>query len=388
MLVLSSTDSLRMVTSSANAVDAFAAFADNTSSSFLPSGQATTVSAAATTTIVNAPAASTQRNISFVSVRARGGANVITLQFFNGAAFEIVSVSLASGERLEYENGRGFSVYDTNGATKTLTSASLALTQIRVNGTNQTFRAAFNTVDTTSVTWTGTDDGINVETELRASVGQLGVLLRAPQIVLATNAAFAHPTGTRVLVVEGVGGGGGGGGAAATAGACGSGGNSGNWGKKAFTSISGTSNITIGAAGTTGSAAAGGNGGNSSFVHNGVTLTLPGGIGGTLLAGAATIAQAVENAANAASTGADIGIVGQRGEASNRLVAAATCAQGGNGGSNPLGSGGRGRRVANSAGGAATGFGAGGGGAAAVTAAAQTGGAPTAGAFIIWEFGG
>lgn len=469
LIVLSSTDSIRVVTSTANALHVLSAHADNAAASFTPAPQPTTIAAAATTTVVSPPAAATTRNISFLSFRAVGGLNVVTVQFFNGAAFEIVSVSLAVGERLEYENGKGWTVTDSTGATKTLTSASFALARIRVNGTDQTQRASVNMVDTATVSWTGTDDGLNQETELRASVvnnsigatqitnnsigaaqqaqmaantikgnptaalanesdiamavqtalfrgsgnitggaavaGQflgrslaggdlsfqllpgLGTLLRAPQIVLATNAAFAHPTGTRIFIAEGVASGGGGGGAAAVAGAVGSGGNAGNWGRKAFTSISGTSNITIGAAGTTGSGVAGGNGGNCSIVHNAVTFTLVGGVGGTILAGAATIASAVINAANAANTGADIDELGERGAPGYRCSAAATSTIGGKGGTSKFGAGGLAQPFLAGAGAAASGRGAGGSGGAAPAAVAVAGGAATAGAFVIWEFG-
>lgn len=392
MIVISSSDSIRVVTTSANAVHAVVFYANNAAASFSPSVQNTNIAAAATTTIKSSPAGVTTDNLSNITLRAVGGANTLTVQFFDGAAAsELVQVALSAGDTLVYENGHGWAVTDSSGATKTVSSGTPGHV-IRVNDVAQTQRAAFNLLNTADVTFAATDDGANGETELRATFTTTaaigGRLLRAPQIVTATNAAFAHPTGTKAIVVEGVGSGGGGGGCAATQGAVGSGGNSGNWGRKTFTSISGTSNITIGAAGTVGSAAAGGNGGNCSFVHNAVTFTLPGGIGGTILAGAATVAAATANAGNAASTGADIDTVGQVGKRGYRNAAAATAAISGTGGSNPLGSGGQGFGGVNGNGVAATGHGAGGGGAAAVSSAtAGTGGTATAGAFIIWEFG-
>lgn len=213
-------------------------------------------------------------------------------------------------------------------------------------------------------------------------------LMRAPQVLTATNAAFAHPTGTRFIIVEMVGGAGAGGGTAAVAGACGNGGNAANWGRKTFTSISGTSNITIGAGGTGVSGAAGNNGGNSSMVHNAVTFTVPGGIGGAVLTGAATLARAAANAGNAANTGADVSIVGQPGERAYRPTVAAALASSGNGGSSPFGNGGFGNRFgANGIGEAGSGFGAGGAGAAGPTSLAQAGAAGTQGVAIVWEFG-
>lgn len=118
MIVLNSAASIRLVTTSANAVDVVTAFADNTSSSFSPAPQATTIAAAATTTIIAAPAASTTRNISAISVRARGGANTVTVQYFDGAAFELIQVALAAGDRVEYENGSGFRIINAAGEFK------------------------------------------------------------------------------------------------------------------------------------------------------------------------------------------------------------------------------------------------------------------------------
>lgn len=228
----------------------------------------------------------------------------------------------------------------------------------------------------------------------RLGSGDLGFsatcrLLRAPQIITATTAAFAHPAGTRFIVVEGVGGGGASGGAAAVAGSAGNGGNSANWARRTFTSISGTSNVTIGAGGTAGAAgAAGNNGGNSVFTHNAVTLTIPGGIGGAVLAGGAVAALSAANAGNAATTGHDVQITGQLGQRAYRSGAAATVASG-DGGSNPLGLGGMSLAVATvtTAGVPGTGFGSGASGRNnGPTAVAQAGTAGQPGAFIVWEF--
>lgn len=338
IILASASDLLRVVTSSANALDAHVSLVTNSTTAYTPLRVNTAIAAAATTSIAFGPAASQQRHVKYVSLNARGGANTVTVEHFDGAtSIRLCSVTLQAGETLEYNDPTGWLVKDATGATKT------------------------------------------------TGVGA-GRLLRAPQVVLATNAAFAHPTGTNMLVVRGVGSGGGGGGCQNVAGACGSGGNSGNWGTKTFTNINGTSNITIGAAGTTGSGVAGGNGGDCTFVHNGVTLNLRGGVGGTILAGAATNVAGVQNAANAASVGEDSGSLGETGNVAMRTTAATTGAKGGQGGSNPYGNGGDGVTFATGNGGAARGRGAGGGGAAAIAATAGTGGAATAGMFIIEEY--
>lgn len=216
-------------------------------------------------------------------------------------------------------------------------------------------------------------------------------LLRAPQIISATNAAFAHPTGTRFIIVEGVGGGGASGGAGAVAGGVGSGGNSGTWGRRTFTSISGTSNVVVGAGGTAGAAGAAGNtGGSSSWTHNGSTTTLPGGVGGTVLAGAASIATAAINAANAAATSADVSFPGAIGQPGYRTAGAAAPTWSGDGGSCPFGTGGRGVLAAagvTQAGRSGNGFGSGASGRSnGSSAVAQAGTAGNSGLWICWEF--
>jgi hypothetical protein len=334
--------------------------------------------------------------VKYLSLNARGGANSVVVFFTDGTAENLIGGStglvLSSGDTLIYTDTEGWRVQDTNGQIKTIAGAVIAGHVIRINGVDQTQRAAENWITTADIVPAATDDAGGGETEMRLSFAVAstigGRLLRPPQHVTATNAAFAHPTGTKLIYVEGVGSGGGGGGCGALQGACGNGGNTGNWGCKAFTSISGTSNITIGAAGTTGAGVAGGNGGNCSFVHNAVTLTLPGGIGGTILAGAATQAASAANAGNAASTGADVGAIGQLGGLATRSTPSASAAFSGDGGSNPFGFGGKGFGGVNGAGVPGSGHGAGGGGATApVSAVAAAGGAATAGRFIIWEFG-
>jgi hypothetical protein len=213
-------------------------------------------------------------------------------------------------------------------------------------------------------------------------------LLRAPQI-LTSGTTISHPTGTRVIMVEGVGGGGASGGTEAVAGSMGGGGSSGTWGRRTFTAAAASSTYAIGAAGAGVSGATGGAGGSSTFTHNAVTLTLPGGPGGTFLAGASTVAVAPGGAAASAATNADISIAGMPGSDSCRTAAATTPIQAGAGGSNPLSSGGGNRWcTASELGGVSgSGFGAGGPGRVNGTSStARVGNAGTAGAFIIWEF--
>lgn len=290
---------------------------------------------------------------------------------------------------------------DGNLTANTITAASqaqMAANSLKGNATagaaneaDQTFaaqsvllRAAANIVNATAAADTCLQ---------RVGSGDLGFsatprLLRAPQI-LTSGTSISHPTGTRLILVEGVGGGGASGGLSATAGSIGGGGSSGTYGRKTYTAAAASSTFAIGAAGTGVSGANGNAGGASTFTHNAVTLTLPGGPGGAFQAGAAAVGSVAGGVTATGATNADFSIAGQGGNDSQRPAAATTPCVAGGGGSNPLGFGGPTKWTSTTqlAALAPSGFGAGGPGRAnGTTATAAAGNNGTAGAFIVWEF--
>lgn len=218
---------------------------------------------------------------------------------------------------------------------------------------------------------------------------QTGQLLRAPQILTA-GTSISHPAGTRLIRVIGVGAGGAGGGCAAVAGAMGSQGGGATYGERTYTASSLSSTYTIGAGGVAVSGAGGGNGGSSTFTHGGVTMTLPGGVGGQAGAGAATVAVNSGGIGGGAATNADFSITGEPGGPTIRPVAATSPQfHAGRAGSTPLGHGAaaNGTQAGSSPGNSPTGYGSGGGGALNGTGAgAQAGvnGAP--GVWLVWEY--
>lgn len=121
MIVLATTsDVLRLVTSTAAALDVHATFVDNAAASYTPGRQNTTITTVTTTTVVSAPAASNmQRGVKHVSAHARGGVNTVTVEYFDGAnAFRLESVALGDGETLEYEDAHGWRVLTAAGEVK------------------------------------------------------------------------------------------------------------------------------------------------------------------------------------------------------------------------------------------------------------------------------
>jgi hypothetical protein len=120
MIVLTGTsDILRVVTSAAAALDVHCSFVDNTAATYTPGRQNTAITTATTTTVLAAPAAATQRGLKKLSAVARGGANTVTVEYFDGStATRLVSVAPASGETLEYEDAHGWRVLTVDGAAK------------------------------------------------------------------------------------------------------------------------------------------------------------------------------------------------------------------------------------------------------------------------------
>jgi len=123
MLLLTTTsDLLQLVTGSAVSTDIVASFVDITTSTFTPGSSEANVSTATTTTIVAAPAASTQRQIKAISVtnKSSSTAQTVTLQKSSSSmAYNVTgAITLQPGEVLYYQDGIGFSVRDINGQIK------------------------------------------------------------------------------------------------------------------------------------------------------------------------------------------------------------------------------------------------------------------------------
>lgn len=338
-------DIIRLITSAAVALDVQASYVDHTASAYTPGRQLTTITTATTTTVVSAPAASTQRSLKHLRAHARGGANTVTVEYFDGTnAFRALSVSLLAGETLEYTDTVGWRVQDASGAEKT------------------------------------------------TGVGS-GRLLRAPQ-VLTSGTSISHPTGTATIFVRVLGAGGGSTGCANSAGGqitVGGGGASGAYAERTFVASSLTSTYTIGAGGTAGAntGAAAGTGGSTTFTHGGVTVTCPGGTGAPLnttagMAGAsgATVGSTPGGAPGAVSTNGDVNFGGSPGGIGLRF--SGTAAQSGAGAGGPFGGAGIGRTT-QGAGNAASGPGAGAGGGLSINAGGAVSGAAGGGGLIIVE---
>lgn len=215
--------------------------------------------------------------------------------------------------------------------------------------------------------------------------------------LVSSSGTYTLTTATATARVRGVGGGGAGGGCTNVASAfSGAGGGGAGRGVEIFaTGLTPGSNCTVvvGAAGAGSSGGAGSNGGNSTLAFaDGTTITAPGGRGAAA-ATSAIVANASAGApggtAGSTSGGSTVSVQylvdGPGDDGDYGVGLSTTAAVGGKGGSSWFGVAG-GSLATTGTGNAATGFGAGGGGAATLIAAAQTGGAGTAGAWIIEEY--
>lgn len=113
---------LELTTGSATAVDVFVSYADHTSAGAVLGDQQTLITTATTTTVLAAPAASTQRQVKYISVNNTAATtNTVTVKKdISATEYDIFGpVILGANERLEFLDGRGWAVYANTGALKT-----------------------------------------------------------------------------------------------------------------------------------------------------------------------------------------------------------------------------------------------------------------------------
>ena len=322
------------MTNSAATVDVHASWVDNASGTITPGRTNTAIAAAATTTIVAAPGASTQRNVQTLNALNKHAslADTVTVRHTDGVtAVDLFTTVLAPGEQLQFLDGRGFSVFDARGNLKTM---------------------------------------INVA----------GRWLKTTALISGTS--FTTQNDTRTLFLRMWAGGGGGGSCTTvvTNSAAAGGGSSGGYAEKTF-AVQGNVAYTYAIGGGGASAAAGG---ITTFAVAGVTVQCNGGLAGASQTVAAPPLVSLGGASPAVSTNGDVNGGGQAGEGGN--CEAAAVAKSGLGGSAEVGGGGN-ARTSQGIGNAAIGRASGGGGACILSGGATVaGGAGTGGLIIVMEF--
>ena len=112
ILLTSTSDLLRVTTSSAAAVKVHASYVDRSGATITPGRLNTAIASATTTTIVASPAASTDRTVKFVSIYnddASLSVTVTVLHTDGTTAVDMWSATLAPQQGLQYDEGAGWS---------------------------------------------------------------------------------------------------------------------------------------------------------------------------------------------------------------------------------------------------------------------------------------
>ena len=120
MLLLTSTaDVLRLVTSSTADIQVRASWVDNAAGTITPARQITLISTATTTTVVPSPGASTQRNVKglYVTNNSTGTSCTVAVTHFDGTnTVELMQFVLLPGENMGYREDGSWVHRDQNGA--------------------------------------------------------------------------------------------------------------------------------------------------------------------------------------------------------------------------------------------------------------------------------
>jgi hypothetical protein len=166
MIILASTDLISLVTSAISSIDVHASWMDTVVTGGVVTvtpGRTNTaaITTATTTTVVGSPAASTQRNVKFLSVRNKHASVACdcTLQHNDGTTTEtIIKTTLQPGECLVFYDG-AFQQFLASGALKTTDSTNVSITGGSISGTTITAKAGTTTV--APITFTS---GVNLTT--------------------------------------------------------------------------------------------------------------------------------------------------------------------------------------------------------------------------------
>jgi hypothetical protein len=120
ILLTNTTESLELQTSSVASTDYTVGYADNTTTTFIPGSGQGNIASITTTTIIPAPAASTQRQVKLLTIRNKGTVQqtVTIKKDVSGTEYILIQVTLLPGESIYYVDGVGFRNLDGSGREK------------------------------------------------------------------------------------------------------------------------------------------------------------------------------------------------------------------------------------------------------------------------------
>lgn len=121
MIALTATNqTLEINTASASNIDVIVSYTDHTSTGGTLGSQDTLITTATNTTILSAPASSTQRQVKMISINNTSATTntVIVKKDIGGTEYDIIRAVLSENERLEYTDMLGWEVYANSGGRK------------------------------------------------------------------------------------------------------------------------------------------------------------------------------------------------------------------------------------------------------------------------------
>ncbi|MBA4259168.1 MAG: hypothetical protein C0446_08385 [Chitinophaga sp.] len=133
MIILDATTKiLEVLSTAAVSLDYYVSYVDITTSAFTPGVSDGNISTATTTTILAAPASSTQRQVKHISLtnRSTTTAQGVTVKYdVSGVERYLTpSITLNPGESYQYSSDTGWQVFDKNGAAKAATIQNSGIT--------------------------------------------------------------------------------------------------------------------------------------------------------------------------------------------------------------------------------------------------------------------
>jgi hypothetical protein len=121
MIALTATNQiLELNTSSASNIDVVVSYTDHTTTGGTLGTQDALITTATNTTILSAPASSTQRQVKMISINNTSSTTntVIVKKDVGGTEYDIIRAILSENERLEYTDMLGWEVYANSGGRK------------------------------------------------------------------------------------------------------------------------------------------------------------------------------------------------------------------------------------------------------------------------------
>jgi hypothetical protein len=153
IILKATTESLQLVTSTAATLDFSVSYTDITTTTFSPSTNEGKISTATTTSVLAAPAASTQRQIKLITIANTHASlsDVVYMQKLITATTyqQTPAVTLLPGEAFQYMDGQGWVYYSATGQLKNVQSAAGSSGQVQLNASGTLVGDVGLTYDTT-----------------------------------------------------------------------------------------------------------------------------------------------------------------------------------------------------------------------------------------------